>query len=68
MKLYWRYKKDGKWSWIAVDTLCDIHADEQFGGIPNAVGNPDWHPSDNEELGASIVYSLRVLMGIGDDE
>ena len=19
MKLYWRYKKDGKWTWVAVD-------------------------------------------------
>ena len=62
MKLYWRTKKNGKWTWIAVDSLCDLHVDEQFGGIQNCVGNPDYYPSDNEELGASIVYSCRLLM------
>ena len=24
MKLYWRYKKDGKWTWKAADVLSPI--------------------------------------------
>ncbi len=53
MKLYWRYKKDGKWTWIAVDHEYDLE---------NDIYDSLWDDGDNAELGAQIVYSLRQLM------
>lgn len=52
-KLYWRIKKDGKWTWIAVDHGYNLVEDIQ---------DSYWDSGDNEELGAQIVYSLKQLM------
>ncbi len=53
MKLYWRVKKDGKWTWIAVDHGYDLEKD---------IYDSLWDDGDNAELGAQIVYSLKCLM------
>jgi len=51
-KLYWRVKRDGKWTWVSVDHGYDLNID---------VHDSLWDDGDNAELGAQIVYSLRQL-------
>ena len=52
-RLYWRVKKNGKWTWIAVDHGYDLLED---------IHDSLWDNGDNQELGAQIVYSLRQLL------
>jgi len=52
-KLYWRVKKNGKWTWIAVDHGYNLTED---------IHDTLWGHEDNQELGAQIVYSLKQLM------
>ena len=51
-KLYWRIKKDGKWTWTPVDHGYNLIID---------VYDSLWDNGDNAELGAQIVYSLKQL-------
>lgn len=41
MKLYWRIKKDGKWTWVAVERL-------SLGQIAEYGGRPDLLPKDGD--------------------
>lgn len=51
-KLYWRTKKNGKWTWKVVDHGYNLDVD---------IHDSQWDHGDNEELGAQIVYSMRRL-------
>ncbi len=51
-KLYWRVKRDGKWTWVPVEHGYNLVEDTL---------DSYWDHGDNEELGAQIVYSLRQL-------